>query len=75
MSIKSQPANLLDDNQYVAEVIFNGVVGECTFDFTVKPKPSKNLIDLDGDSPRVVKDGDCQTLSVCLDSPCLFWNI
>ena len=40
------------------------MVGECTFDFVVKPKPSKNYIDLDGESPRVVKDGECQTLKV-----------
>ncbi|XP_063676239.1 uncharacterized protein LOC134812668 isoform X1 [Bolinopsis microptera] len=64
LTLTIDPANLLDDNDYVTEIIFNGVVGECTFDFVVKPKPTKNYIDLDGDSPRVVKDGECQTLSV-----------
>ena len=46
------------------------MVGECTFDFVVKPKPTKNYIDLDGDSPRVVKDGECQTLSVSNNNTC-----
>lgn len=55
---------MVNENDYVCEIVFNGVVGECRFDMNVIPKPTTNLIDLDGDSPRVVKEGDCQTMSV-----------
>ena len=60
----SQPAYKHDDNDYVAEIVFNGVVGECRFDVVVEPIPPADYIDIDGDSPRVVKMGECQTLSV-----------
>ena len=59
-----QPAQITDENDYVAEVTYNGVVGSCNFDLDVSPVPLKNLIDLEGDSPKIVKEGDCQTLSV-----------
>ena len=59
-----QRAQITDENDYVAEVTYNGVVGSCKFDLDVSPVPLKNLIDLEGDSPKIVKEGDCQTLSV-----------
>ena len=46
------------------EVVYEGVVGGCLFDLIVNPVPPKNLIDLVGDSPVVVKEGECATLSV-----------
>ena len=44
--------------------MFNGVTGECRFDVVVEPVPPANYIDIDGESPRVVMMGECQTLSV-----------
>ena len=54
----------MDDNEYIAEVIYNGVVGQCTFDLVVNPIPAINYIDIDGESPRVVRETECQTMSV-----------
>ena len=45
-------------------MIYKGVTGECTFKLIVNPKPPKSLIELDGDSPKIVKEGDCVKLSV-----------
>ena len=44
--------------------MFNGVVGECKFDMVVIPVPAANYIDIDGESPKVVIRGECQTMSV-----------
>ena len=44
--------------------MFNGVVGECKFDMVVIPIPPADYIDIDGESPRVVMMGECQTMSV-----------
>ncbi|XP_063676879.1 SCO-spondin-like [Bolinopsis microptera] len=64
LTLTINPAQITDENDYVAEVIYNGVVGACKFDLDVIPVPPKNLIELEGDSPKTVKEGDCQTLSV-----------
>ena len=39
------------------------MVGTCSFELIVK-KFTVDIIDIDGESPRVVKEGDCQTMSV-----------
>ena len=48
----------------MAEVVFNGVVGECHFILVVNEIPPANYIDLEGDSPKVVREGECATMSV-----------
>ncbi|XP_063689126.1 IgGFc-binding protein-like [Bolinopsis microptera] len=58
-----KPIKLADANDYVAEVMYNGVVGECRFELIVN-QFTVDIIDIDGESPRVVKEGDCQTMSV-----------
>ena len=40
------------------------MVGECKFDMVVIPVPAANYIDIDGESPKVVIRGECQTMSV-----------
>ena len=62
-----QPAYKHDDDDYMAEIVFNGVTGECRFDVVVEPVPPADYIDLDGESPRVVMMGECQTLSVSVE--------
>ena len=59
-----QPAYLHDEQEYVAEVVFNGVVGECIFNLIVNQIPPANYIDLEGDSPKVVREGECVSMSV-----------
>ncbi|KAL5263402.1 hypothetical protein ACHWQZ_G008688 [Mnemiopsis leidyi] len=58
-----EPINLSDANNYVAEVVYKGVTAECRFELVVN-EFTVDIIDIDGESPRVVKEGDCQTLSV-----------
>ena len=62
-----QPISLSDANNYVAEVVYKGVTAECRFELIVN-QFTVDIIDIDGESPRVVKEGDCQTLSVSLNS-------
>merc|ERR1712176_128491 len=64
LTLTINPAYAHDDNDYVAEIVFNGVVGECRFDVVVTPVPPADYIDIDGESPRVVMMGECKTLSV-----------
>ena len=46
------------------EIVYEGVVGACLFELIVNPVPPKKLIELVGESPVVVKEGECATLSV-----------
>ena len=64
LTLTINPADLTDGNSYICEVIFNGVVGQCDFKLAVNPVPDANYIDLDGDSPKEVKEGECATMSV-----------
>ncbi|XP_063690218.1 uncharacterized protein LOC134822883 isoform X2 [Bolinopsis microptera] len=64
LTLTVDPVYKHDDNDYKTEIVFNGVVGECTFDMVVIPVPAIDYIDIDGESPRVVIKGECQTMSV-----------
>lgn len=54
---------LADEGSYSVEILYEGVVGTCDFHLTVN-QFTVNIIDIDGESPRVVREGDCQTMSV-----------
>ena len=51
-----------DGTDYIAEVVYHGVNGSCQFSLNVKEQSP--LIDLVGDSTKIVTEGDCITLSV-----------
>ena len=57
----------------MAEVVHKGVVGECRFELVVN-EFTVDIIDIDGESPRVVKEGDCQTMSVSYYVTIIFIN-
>ena len=54
---------MVNEGSYVTEIVYNGVVGTCNFELLVNPY-TVELIDIDGDSPQVVKEGACVTLKV-----------
>lgn len=45
-------------------MVFNGVVGRCEFDVSVVPLPLPDFVEIDGESPKEVEEGGCQTMSV-----------
>ena len=57
---------MADGGKYTAEVTYNGAVGTCSFNLVVNPVAPIDIIDIDGDSPLYVLEGDCKELKVNL---------
>ena len=58
------PVEIGDATDYVAEVLYKGIVGTCQFTLIVEEESPVSLIDIIGDSPKTVKEGECITMSV-----------